>query len=37
MKQKDTLYNMKVVVKYNDDPVATINSTKNISDKGDAE
>lgn len=37
MTQKDTLYNMKIVVKYNEDIVATINSTKNISDKGDTE
>ena len=37
MTQKDTLYNMKVVVKYNEKIVTTINSTKNISDKGDAE
>lgn len=37
MINKDTLYNMKVVVNYNEDPVATINSAKNISDKGDVE
>ena len=37
MLQKDTLYNMKIVVKYNEKIVTTINSTKNISDKGDAE
>ena len=36
MTQKDTLYNMKVEVKYNEKIVTTINSTKNISDKGDA-
>ncbi len=32
MTQKDTLYNMKVEVKYNEKIVTTINSTKNISD-----
>lgn len=37
MINKDTLYNMKVVVNYNEDSVATINSAKNISDKGDVE
>lgn len=36
MIQKDTLYNMKILVKYNEKVVTTIHSTKNISDKGDA-
>ncbi len=35
MTEKDTLYDMTVVVYYNEDTVTTINSTKNISDKGD--
>lgn len=37
MKKKDTLYDMKIVVNYDGKNVTTIKSTKNISDKGDAE
>lgn len=35
--KKETLYDMKIIVNYNENKVSTVNSAKNISDKGDVE